>query len=132
MVFKKKFFLDLSGEGDQQASPAVVAPVKLTPPPAAAANSSTAKAAPATVAAAAPAAAAPAAGAPAASEATRRTTAEEIAAELAAAQANRPAPSQATFAPDCLSPAGALPRRRRRPAADLAGFRAIAAGLLGS
>lgn len=132
MVFKNKFFLDLSGEGDTQASPAaVVAPVKLVT----AKEAAPAKSAPAQ-AAASTATATPAAPQPAAAEASpqpaRRTTAEEIAAELAAAQALRPAPTQATFAPECLSPAGALPRRRRRPAADLAGFRAIAAGLLNS
>jgi hypothetical protein len=72
------------------------------------------------VAAVAPVAAA----APAAS--TSLTTAESIAAELAAAQANRPAPSLATFAPEALVPGGATPRRRRSGGANLAGFKAIA------
>ena len=57
---------------------------------------------------------------------TTLTTAEAIAAELAAAQANRPAPSLATFAPDSLTPGGALVRRRRRGGANLAGFKEIA------
>jgi hypothetical protein len=129
MVFKKKFFLDLSGEGDQQVSPAVVAPVKLEPAPAQPVKPAATKAAVPSVAAAAPAVAASTAAAP---ETSRRTTAEEIAAELAASQASRPAPTLATFAPESLTPAGALPRRRRRPAADLAGFKTMAAGLLGS
>ena len=61
-----------------------------------------------------------------------RTTAEAIAAELAAAQAARPAVSNATFAPDCLTPGGALPQRRRRGGANLAGFRGMASGLFGN
>jgi hypothetical protein len=68
--------------------------------------------------------AAAAAAAPAAS--TSLTTAEAIAAELAATQANRPAPSLATFAPEALVPGGATPRRRRSGGANLAGFKAIA------
>ena len=59
------------------------------------------------------------------------TTAEAIAAELAAAQAARPAAVEATFAPDCLTPGTALPMRRRRGGANLAGFRAMAGGLFG-
>ncbi|MCP9914906.1 hypothetical protein [Cyanobium sp. ATX 6F1] len=57
------------------------------------------------------------------------TTAEAIAAQLAAEQASRPAPSQATFAPANLAPGGALPRRRKRGGANLAPFRAVAASL---
>ena len=60
------------------------------------------------------------------------TTAEAIAAELAAAQANRPAPSQATFSPDCLAPSGALPRRRRLAGANLGVFKAMAKGMMRS
>jgi hypothetical protein len=59
------------------------------------------------------------------------TTAEAIAAELAAVQAARPAVSNATFAPDCLVPGTALPMRRRRGGANLAGFRGMAGGLFG-
>jgi hypothetical protein len=144
MIFKPKFFLDLSGDKDEMpAAPAVVAPVREKAAPAKAQASKSAEVAflvgpvaqsatasepaaaaaePAAAAAAAPAAAA--AAAPAAS--TSLTTAEAIAAELAAAQANRPAPSLATFAPEALLPGGATPRRRRSGGANLAGFKAIA------
>ena len=47
------------------------------------------------------------------------------------AQAARPAASAATFAPECLVPGGALPQRRRRGGANLAGFRSMAGGLFG-
>jgi hypothetical protein len=60
------------------------------------------------------------------------TTAEAIAAELRSAQESRPAPSQATFAPDCLNPANAIPSRRRTAGANLAGFKAMAADLFKS
>jgi hypothetical protein len=140
MFFKSKFFLDLSGgKDDQPAAPAVVAPVKEKAAPAKAeapkpalatvsvapvAQSPTASE-PAKAAAEPAAAAAPAApAAPAASSSL--TTAESIAAELAAAQANRPAPSLATFAPEALVPGGATPQRRRSGGANLAGFKAIA------
>ncbi|MFM9041809.1 MAG: hypothetical protein ACKOHJ_06150 [Vulcanococcus sp.] len=59
------------------------------------------------------------------------TTAEAIAAELAAEQAARPARSESTFAPECVSSGGALPMRRRRGGANLAGFRSMASGLFG-
>jgi hypothetical protein len=141
MIFKPKFFLDLTGGNEElPAAPVVVAPVREKASPAKAPASKPAEVAvrvapvaqsprasePAKVAAEAPvAAAAPvAAGAPAAS--TSLTTAESIAAELAAAQANRPAPSLATFAPEALVPGGATPRRRRSGGANLAGFKAIA------
>ena len=147
MIFKPKFFLDLTGGNDElPAAPVVVAPVREKASPAKAPASKAAEvavrvapvtqsprasepakiAAEAMVAAEAPVAAiAPvAAAAPAAS--TSLTTAESIAAELAAAQANRPAPSLATFAPEALVPGGATPRRRRSGGANLAGFKAIA------
>ena len=147
MIFKPKFFLDLTGGNEElRAAPVVVAPVREKASPAKAPASKPAEvavrvapvaqsprasepakvAAEASVAAEAPvAAAAPiAAAAPAAS--TSLTTAESIAAELAAAQANRPAPSLATFAPEALVPGGATPRRRRSGGANLAGFKAIA------
>jgi hypothetical protein len=134
MIFKPKFFLDLTGGKDEMpAAPAVVAPVREKSAPAKAQASKSAEVAflvgpvdqsatasePATAAAEPAAAAAPAAS-------TSLTTAEAIAAELAAAQANRPVPSLATFAPEALLPGGATPRLRRRGGANLAGFKAIA------
>jgi hypothetical protein len=132
MLFKPKFFLDLGGgEGDQK--PAVVAPTK--PAAVAPAKTEPAQAEPAkpepAKAASAPVVQAEAASAPALSSPSVTTT-EAIAAELAAAQANRPAPSLATFAPDCLTPGGGLPQRRRRGAADLAGFKAMAQSMMRS
>jgi hypothetical protein len=141
MIFKPKFFLDLTdGKNDLPAAPVVVAPVREKASPAKAPASKPAEVAvrvapiaqsprasePAKVAAEAivVAEAPVAAAAPAAS--TSLTTAEQIAAELAAAQANRPAPSLATFAPEALVPGGATPRRRRSGGANLAGFKAIA------
>jgi hypothetical protein len=123
MIFKRKFFLDLSGdEADQK--PAVVAPVapvaKEKPQPKAAAQ-------PAAQAAPQPAAAAAATAATAA--ATGLTTTEAIAAELAAAQANRPAPSKVTFADARLVP-GANPTQRRRVGANLAAFKDMAKGMM--
>jgi len=136
MLFKPKFFLDLGAESQQQPTP--VAPI-VAPPPATAEPSQAAEPS-LTVAGGgetnrsetvrgetdrSQAVSAPAA-------APSLTTAEAIAAELAAAQANRPAPSLATFAPACVTPGGALPRRRRRGGADLAGFRELAKGMLRS
>jgi hypothetical protein len=60
------------------------------------------------------------------------TTAEAIAAELREAQESRPAPSNVTFAPDCLNPANAVPSRRRSAGANLAGFKAMAAEMFSS
>jgi hypothetical protein len=60
------------------------------------------------------------------------TTAEAIAAELRAAQEAMPAPSNATFAPDCLNPVNAVPTARRRAGANLAGFKTIAKDMLKS
>ena len=125
MIFKPKFFLDLTGGKDEiPAAPALVAPVKEKAAPAKAQASKPIEVAvlvapvaqpppasePAKAAGEAPAAVA------AAAARTSLTTAESIAAELAAAQANRPAPSLATFAPEALVPGGA----------NLAGFKAIA------
>jgi hypothetical protein len=129
MVFKRKFFLDLSG-GEAEIGAAVVAPVRQEPvaqatAPAPAATTATASA---TASSAAPAAAAR----PEPAGAPSLTTAEAIAAELAAAQANRPAPSLATFAPACVTAGGALPQRRRRAGANLAGFKAMAEGMMKS
>jgi hypothetical protein len=125
MLFKPKFFLDLGAESQQQPTP--VAPVVV---PQAAEAAQTRSEAQAVVAQ--PAAAAPSPAAVAAERAPSLTTAEAIAAELAAAQASRPAPSLATFAPDCVTPGGALSRGRRRGGADLAGFRQMAQGMMRS
>jgi len=132
MIFKRKFFLELGG-GDEKQPPATVAPVKAPAEAKPEAKpDAKAKAAPAAPAAAkAPEAAAPAAAAEAPPSGAL-TTAEAIAAELAAAQANRPAPSLATFAPDNLTPGGALSRRRRSGGANLAGFKEMAKGMMGS
>ena len=58
-----------------------------------------------------------------------QTTAEAIAAELAAAEQSRPAVTMATFAPENLLPGTGLRARRRQPGASLGGFRAIASDL---
>ncbi|MFN5221990.1 MAG: hypothetical protein ACK5FE_13980 [Cyanobacteriota bacterium] len=132
MIFKRKFFLDLSGEGADQ-KPVVVAPVapvapvaKEKPQAAPAAQPAAAQTATAQTAAAQPAAATTTA---AAAAATGLTTAEAIAAELAADQANRPAPSKVTFADARLVP-GANPSRRRRVGANLAAFKDMAKGMM--
>ena len=120
MVFNRKgsFFLNLDEKAAEQ--PVAVAPISEKPK--AAAKS----AAPAPVAkpteAAAPSAAL---------QGKAVTTAEAIAAELAAEQAARPASTAVTFAPECVSAGGALPMRRRRGGANLAGFRGIAGSLFG-
>ena len=133
MVFKRKdsFFLDLGSAG---AKPAQVA-VKQESVQAKAKEQGQAGAA-AQAKAAAPRQmpteqALTEAGAPAPSGPVL-TTAEAIAAELRAAQEALPPPSQVTFAPECLNPAQALPSRRRRAGANLAGFKAMAASLLKS
>ena len=132
MFFKRKesFFLDLGNEAgtSADAGPGAPAPVTLavrepeTAPPA-----SPSPAAPSAVQAPAPAAPAPSAAAK-----PMVTTAEAIAAELRAAQEARPAPSSATFAPDCLNPANAINRSRRTAGANLAGFKAMASELFKS
>jgi hypothetical protein len=60
------------------------------------------------------------------------TTAEAIAAELAAADASRPAVTYSTFAPSNLAPGGGLRQRSRRPGAALKSFRGIAQDLFKS
>ena len=60
------------------------------------------------------------------------TTAEAIAAELAAAEASRPAVTYSTFAPSNLMPGGGLRQRSRRPGAALKSFRGIAQDLFKS
>lgn len=126
MVFNRKgsFFLNLDEKAAEQ--PVAVAPIAEKPK--AAAKS----AAPAAAAGKAPAAKPTDAAAPsAAPQGTVVTTAEAIAAELAAEQAARPASTAVTFAPECVSAGGALPMRRRRGGANLAGFRGIAGSLFG-
>jgi hypothetical protein len=81
---------------------------------------------------AAPVAAPTEAGPPEVAAAPVRTTAEEIAAQLAAEAANRPAPTFSTFAPDCLVPGAATPRRRRKAGANLGAFKEIAKGMMKS
>jgi hypothetical protein len=120
-----KFFLNLDDKA--AATPVTVAPVAKPAPKAEAKP----KAAAAVSIEAPTASAAPAPSAAAAPQGKVQTTAEAIAAELAAAQAARPAAVDATFAPDCLTPGGALPMRRRRGGANLAGFRSMAGGLFG-
>lgn len=63
------------------------------------------------------------------SENATQTTAEAIAAELAAADQARPAVTMATFAPDNLLPGTGLMARRRKPGASMSGFRSIASDL---
>ncbi len=122
MVFKRpKFFLDLGGGEDKQ-KPVVVAPPKAEPK---------AEQQPAPGKKAAPSAAAPATSSDAPTDGAQvLTTAAAIAAELAAAEASRPAPSNATFAPEFLTPGGGNPMRRRTGGANLAGFKAMAAGMM--
>jgi len=124
MVFKNKFFLDL-GSGDAPQVPLTIAPPTARP---------AAEPTPQAVAAATaePQAASDAAAEAPSKPATSQTTAEAIAAELAAEQASRPAPTMATFAPECVTAGGALVRGRRRGSADLGGFREMARGMLSS
>lgn len=142
MLFKPKFFLDLGSEGEQQ-KPATIAPVVAKPEPkpvklesgpvvVAKGPAGPGRAPASSAAAPAAEAASAAAPAPTASPTGNLTTAEAIAAELAAAQANRPAPSLATFAPECVAPGGRLVQRRRRGSADLGGFREMARDMMGS
>ena len=123
MVFNRKgsFFLNLDEKAAEQS--VTVAPIAEKPAKA----SEKPKAA---VALKASAAAAPAETAPAATGSVQ-TTAEAIAAELAAEQAALPAKTDATFAPECVTAGGALPMRRRRGGANLAGFRGMASGMFG-
>ena len=132
MVFNRKgsFFLNLDEKA--AAAPAKVAPVAA--PPAKAEKKAKGKQPAVVVKAAAgeaPATAAAAGEAPAEPTGKVLTTAEAIAAELAAEQAARPTATIATFAPDCVTAGGALPMRRRRGGANLAGFRTMAGSLFG-
>jgi hypothetical protein len=159
---KQKFFLDLTGQQDtdQEAKAAkasepkvVIAPpapvpaadskekvAAKAPAPKAAAGAAAFKTAAAVAAPTPPAAAVPPATPAAVGEATPpapapaavRTTAEEIAAQLAAEAASRPAPTLSTFAPDCLTPGAGTPRRRRTAGANLGAFKEIARGMMKS
>lgn len=146
MFFRKqKFFLDLTGQQgtDQEAKSGKGNEQQFTiapPQPAPAAKKKDKEQPAATVtapptpkaAAVTPAKAVEAAPAPAPEPADVRTTAEEIAAQLAAEAASRPAPTLATFAPDCLAPGAATPRRRRTAGANLGAFKEIARGMMKS
>ena len=128
MLFNRKpaFFLDLGSEG---ATPAKVA---IAEPKPSAAKAAEPKAAVALTANPAPAPATQSDSQPSSQPSSSQpslTTAEAIAAELRAAQEALPAPSLATFAPECLNPANALPSRRRLAGANLAGYKAMAAGM---
>lgn len=127
MVLNRKasFFLDLGSEGTTTAQVPIAAakPAPAAKPEAAA---KPAAAALPTTAANPTAAATPADAAP---QAASLTTAEAIAAELRAAQEALPPPSLSTFAPDNLNPANALRRRRRLAGANLAGYKAMVAGM---
>ena len=130
MVFNRKgsFFLQLDDKAAE--TPAVVAPVTEAPAKAKTASNTEAKVE--VKAAAAPAAAAVKSESAAAPQAAAmQTTAEAIAAELAAEQAARPAKTDSTFAPECVTAGGALPMRRRRAGANVAGFRDMASGMFG-
>ena len=123
MVFNRKgsFFLNLDEKAP--AAPATVAPIAKPEAKPAKAVTEVAVAATAAAPTNSEAAAAPAR--------PVLTTADAIAAELAAEQAAKPAATLSTFAPDCVSAGGALPLRRRRGGANLAGFRSMAGGLFG-
>lgn len=144
MVFQKLFggerkpFLELSeGGGDQPA--ATVAPVasaskSVTAAPVTAASSGpkavTLKV-PVAVAEGAAAANANTTDSAAPSAGPSLTTAEALAAERAAAQKAEVPRELTTFAAELLNPGQALPRGRRRPGANLAPFRDLAASMRG-
>ena len=128
MIFKPKFFLDLGG-ADQQ-KPAVIAPVKQATAAADTVPAATAKPAGSSNPVSTQASPAQAGDAPAADPVTTLTTAEAMVAELAAAQADRPAPSKVTFAPECVTAGGATPISRRTGGANLAGFKEMGKGLM--
>jgi len=129
MVFNRKgsFFLNLDEKAAEQS--VTVAPIAEKPKAKASVETKAAAQSKAAVSVKS-SAAAPAETAPAASGSVQ-TTAEAIAAELAAEQAARPAKTDATFAPECVTAGGALPMRRRRGGANLAGFRGMASGMFG-
>lgn len=123
MLFKRKgsFFIDF--DKNATAEPVTVAPVTVAP---------TAPVAPPVSADPAAATAAPAAEAGGAAAGSVLTTAEAMAAELRREQESLPPPSLVTFSPECLTPAGALSRRRRLAGANIGPFKAMAASLMKS
>lgn len=148
MVFQKLFggerkpFLELSeGGGDQPA--ATVAPVASASKSVTAAPVTAASSGPKAVTLKVPVAVAVAVaeGAAAANANTTDsaapsagpslTTAEALAAERAAAQKAEVPRELTTFAAELLNPGQALPRGRRRPGANLAPFRDLAASMRG-
>ncbi len=146
MVFNKKgFFLEL-GDGSTSATPAVSIPVREieaddeastadAPQPVALAVSKDDSAPAAASDPAVSPAASPketAAAKPAAAKGPSLTTAEAIAAELAAAEAARPEVTLSTFAVEALQPGKALRPQKRRPGANLKGFRSMAEELFKS
>ncbi|MCP9827643.1 hypothetical protein KBZ19_03960 [Synechococcus sp. L2F] len=123
MLFKRKgsFFIDF--DKNATAEPVTVAPVTVAP---------AAPVAPPTSAEPSAASAGPAAEAGVAAAGSVLTTAEAMAAELRREQDNLPPPSLVTFSPECLTPAGALSRRRRLAGANIGPFKAMAASLMKS
>ncbi|WP_094510243.1 hypothetical protein [Synechococcus sp. MW101C3] len=123
MLFKRKgsFFIDF--DKNATAEPVTVAPVTVAP---------AAPVAPPTSAEPSAATAGPAAEAGVAAAGSVLTTAEAMAAELRREQDNLPPPSLVTFSPECLTPAGALSRRRRLAGANIGPFKAMAASLMKS
>jgi hypothetical protein len=123
MLFKRKgsFFIDF--DKNATAEPVTVAPVTVAP---------AAPVAPPTSADPSAATAGPAAEAGVAAAGSVLTTAEAMAAQLRREQDNLPPPSLVTFSPECLTPAGALSRRRRLAGANIGPFKAMAASLMKS
>lgn len=129
MLFNKKgFFLELEDGSQPSAPAATVAPVKEATE---AKPETKAKAAQVSVPTE-PAQKAPTAPAPSQAQKPSLTTAEAIAAELAAAEAARPEVKLTTFAVDALQPGNALRPQKRRPGANLSGFRSMASELFKS
>jgi hypothetical protein len=60
------------------------------------------------------------------------TTAEAIAAELAAAEASRPAIQYVTFAPEALQPGTGIRPGKRKPGRNLSNFRSMASEMFKS
>lgn len=137
MLFKRKgsFFIDF--DKNATAEPAAVAPVTIAPvtiaPVTVAPVTLAPVAPPASVGSAVAAAPSTSAATPAdAGDNSALTTAEAMAAELRREQENLPPPSLVTFSPECLTPAGALSRRRRLAGANIGPFKAMAASLMKS
>ena len=130
MVFNRKevFRHDFGSEGAEPASIAI----KSAPVKAGSANAAAAKTVAPKPGNSNQPPAPKAAEAPSSSLSSTLTTAEAIAAELRAAQEAMPAPSNATFAPDCLNPVNAVPTARRRAGANLGGFKTMAKGMFKS